>query len=144
MRSCEPGGFSAARYVVVTNNASITLQEGSAISVLTCSDGNEVFRTTRDLVHRGARLVNHPLGDTLLLSKTPIKSMVLDVKESHEVDMQSLMVLENSLSWLGRTQVGGAPRSEADMRVMQNVDWHNCRNVLAGLGVFVDSATVSA
>ncbi len=57
----------------------------------------EVFKTIRDYVHRGHKLLSHPLSGSVKPGETPFKSVLLSA-ETSELDLQSLLIIEDAIS----------------------------------------------
>jgi hypothetical protein len=53
--------------------------------------------TARDLIHKGYRLLTHPLSGSIKPNQTPYKSIALE-KRAEEVDFTSLQLIEDSIS----------------------------------------------
>ena len=63
----------------------------------------DVFFITRDFVHLGARLVNHPLSGTLSSGEAPYASLVIEEADAHtpiRTDFFSLTLIENAIKQL--------------------------------------------
>ncbi len=65
----------------------ITLLDGQYIDVL---------KSARDMVHKGSKLVTHPLMGSIKPNETPYRSIILS--EGTTLDVESLTIIENSIS----------------------------------------------
>ncbi len=57
----------------------------------------DVMRTVRDMIHKGNRLLTHPLAGSIKPNQTPFKTIVMTLKPEPEVDLVSLEYIENSI-----------------------------------------------
>lgn len=58
----------------------------------------DVLRNVRDLCHKNYKLITHPLTGSIKPNQTPYKTAVLEKKYSQRIDLQSVLMAENSLS----------------------------------------------
>lgn len=56
----------------------------------------EVFRQTRDYIHKGHQLLTHPLSGSIKPVETPFKSIAIDAS-AKAVDMESLLIIEDAI-----------------------------------------------
>lgn len=56
----------------------------------------EILQKARDMVHRGYKLLTHPLYGSVKPNETLYRSIVLE--ESKEFDMQSLLLIEEAIA----------------------------------------------
>ena len=64
------------------------------------ADVMHVFITLRDAIHKGARLVSHPLSGSVKPNVNPYKSVLLS--DSEVLDYQSLCIIEDAIGLLKR------------------------------------------
>ena len=57
----------------------------------------EIFTIVRDLVHRGAKILSHPLSGSIKPWETPYKSIMVSRPDS-SVDFDSLKYIENAIA----------------------------------------------
>jgi hypothetical protein len=57
----------------------------------------DVMHAARDMIHKGHRLLTHPLAGSIKPNQTPFKTIVLTLKPEPEVDLASLEYIENSM-----------------------------------------------
>ena len=83
------------KYILITNNPLVLDKyKNQNIVIEKCEKINEIFRKTRDLIHKGYILVSHPLAGSVKPFKNPYRSIIL--KENAQLDMSSLKAYENS------------------------------------------------
>lgn len=82
---------------VLTNNSLVTEKYCKNLDI-TFVDGQyiHVLKTARDLVHKGAKLITHPLMGSIKPNETPFRSII--VSEGACLDVDSLMIIENSIA----------------------------------------------
>ncbi|WP_130807533.1 GrdX family protein [Senegalia massiliensis] len=56
----------------------------------------EVLEYVRDKIHLGHKLLTHPLSGSIKPNETPYKSVIIS-KETNTLDIESLMVIEDSI-----------------------------------------------
>lgn len=83
-----------AGYVLITNNPLLT-EAFPQIEITECRTVSQTLITTRDLVHRGYRLVTHPLAGSLKPNETPYRSIILE--KGTKLHERSLWYLEQAL-----------------------------------------------
>ena len=86
--------------VIITNNPAVA----KAFAIDSCyiqGSVHKVFTTVRDAVHRGARIITHPLTGSIKPNESPYKSVVITVATG-ELDLKSLNLIEDAISTLAR------------------------------------------
>lgn len=94
--------------VIITNNDKVYQKHNDVMEVLFLEDGSylDVLEKTRDLVHRGAKLLSHPMAGSMKPNQTPFRSVLLEGKSHDEtpgeepasrLDLESLRLIENSI-----------------------------------------------
>lgn len=86
------------KIIVITNNNithdyfkdkyKIVFVEGSLMDVLI---------KVRDYIHKGHRLLTHPLMGSIKPNETPYKTVIISEYSNNNIDLQSLMYIENSI-----------------------------------------------
>ena len=84
--------------IIITNNilskegfektANVVFVEGSLM---------DVMKTARDYVHKGHRLLTHPLMGSIKPNETPFKTIAISYKPDSVVNFDSLSLVENSI-----------------------------------------------
>ncbi|MFV0440603.1 MAG: GrdX family protein [Lachnospirales bacterium] len=57
----------------------------------------DVLIKSRTMVHSGDKLLTHPLTSSIKPNETPYKTVILENRNSSEVDLPSLEIIENSI-----------------------------------------------
>ncbi|QRN86735.1 GrdX family protein [Clostridia bacterium] len=80
---------------VLTNNPKAKKQYPGAHFI----DGEfiDVIKEARDLIHKGHKLITHPLSGSVKPKETKYKSILMTV-EAGELDMQSLHLIDNAIT----------------------------------------------
>ncbi len=60
-------------------------------------DYTKVLKIARDYIHKGYRLLTHPLSGSVKPNETPYKSLIIQTREQTKIDMDSLLIIEQSL-----------------------------------------------
>jgi len=81
--------------IIVTNNPRLPSGEYENIEIEKKKSLKDVLRHSRDLIHRGAELITHPLAGSLKPWQNPYRS--LGLKEGEKLDQNSLEIMENVL-----------------------------------------------
>ncbi len=88
------------KYIVVTNNNSLIESEKDFSDVIdyVFVDGNflDVLVKVRDLIHMGHKLISHPLGASIRIMFSPVRSILLS-DEKYDADILSMEVIESSI-----------------------------------------------
>lgn len=82
------------RVLIVTNNPMAREIAGAEYQE---TDLMTVLYRVRDLVHKGHRLISHPLAGSVKPNETPYKSVVLSSNAEPTVDFDSLRIIEGSI-----------------------------------------------
>lgn len=82
------------RKVVVTNNKKLSCQDFDIVNV----EGNflDVLYKTRDLIHLGHKLISHPLGASIRIMYSPVRSILIS-NHIDSIDEESLEIIESSI-----------------------------------------------
>jgi len=86
--------------ILITNNpkAYAAYKDEMKVEFLEGNSYGEVLEAARDAVHRGARLLTHPLAGSLKPNQTPYRSLIIDASQNGKVDWKSLELIENGLA----------------------------------------------
>jgi hypothetical protein len=95
--------------IIMTNNPKLlnyTTARGPSRIKLRYIEGTVlmVFTGARDLIHRGHRLLSHPLSSSLKPGAIPYKTIFLSAQQGG-LDLPSLTYIENSIAVYHKTQV---------------------------------------
>ena len=84
--------------IIVTNNpmSREKLNDSHAIDYI---EGNtmDVFKMVRDYIHKGHKLLTHPLMSSVKPNETPYRTVVISKTKGKVVDMQSLNYIEEGI-----------------------------------------------
>lgn len=88
-------------YTIITNNplvASTWPDEAAS------TDGGpgDVFQAARDMIHRGHRLLTHPLAGSIKPNESPYRSVVITRSAQSTLDFESLRLIEAARSALDK------------------------------------------
>lgn len=84
--------------IIITNNPMTKEYFSNKIETIFL-DGNliEVLFLARDHIHKGHRLLTHPLMGSIKPNQTPYKTVVISKRIESQTDFDSLMLIENSI-----------------------------------------------
>lgn len=84
--------------IIVTNNK-LAYDSLSVKHKAIFIDGTlmDVFTAVRDYIHKGHRLLTHPLMGSIKPNETPYKTVAVSLSCEESVDMDSLMYIEKSI-----------------------------------------------
>lgn len=82
--------------ILITNNSKVS-NKFSEYLVLEFIDGSilDVFIYVRNLIHKGYRLLTHPLSGSVKPNENPYKSVILE--KGCKLDLDSLSIIENAI-----------------------------------------------
>ena len=86
------------KYILVTNNDSIISLDykNIAIEYYDCSLVDVLIKA-RDYIHKGHKLLSHPLSSSLKPNETPYKSILIGGETNLNIDCFSVGVIESSI-----------------------------------------------
>lgn len=84
------------KFRVLTNN-SLVREKYSGDLDITFIDGQyiDVLKSARDMVHKGLKLITHPLMGSIKPNETPYRSII--ISEGTSLDVESLTIIESSI-----------------------------------------------
>ena len=84
--------------ILLTNNplAASRFQDRADVRYLDAGY-KDILREARDLIHRGAVLLFHPLYGSVKPGETPYRTLLLDVDTGRPIDIRSLDLIEAAL-----------------------------------------------
>ena len=91
-------GREVFKTLIITNNTKVLRHYEDRYEVLFV-DGPalEVLIAARDRIHRGQKLLTHPLAGSVKPNESPFKSVALS-REAGKLDLDSLVLIENSIA----------------------------------------------
>ncbi|NMA54694.1 MAG: hypothetical protein GX952_02025 [Firmicutes bacterium] len=90
-------------FVVLTNNPLVLRQYDELKLVPVDGDAEEVYIKARNLVHKGHRLLSHPLSGNIKPGLAPYRTIVLTEEADRTVDLDSLNYMSAALEAVQRT-----------------------------------------
>ena len=82
--------------IIVTNNIKVSNKYSDYnVQYIDSESMYEVLIAVRDLIHRGYKLLTHPIVSSIKPYETPYKSVALS--KGSELDLYSLELIENSI-----------------------------------------------
>ena len=65
---------------------------------ITFIDGKyiDVLKSARDMIHKGSKLITHPLMGSVKPNETPFRSII--ISDGIDLDVESLTIIENSIA----------------------------------------------
>ena len=94
--------MNTANIKIITNNPSVS-EKYKNITVSHDCSVEAIFKLTRDEIHLGAVLINHPLSGSVKPNESPYKSLVISTKRGC-LDADSLKWIESALEVLYKLQ----------------------------------------
>jgi len=90
--------------VIVTNNPYVYEKYKDKRDVNYIEGGKylDVLESIRPLLHKGHKLLTHPLSSSLKPNETPYKSIMISKEEGEEVDSQGLLLLEDAITYTNK------------------------------------------
>lgn len=58
----------------------------------------DILKKVRDYIHKGNRLLTHPLMGSVKPNETPYRTVCISIDVVNGVDLQSLEIIENSIA----------------------------------------------
>ncbi len=108
--------------IVITNNKLVSELENDADKHTFVFEESfsylQVLERTRDLVHKGHKLLTHPLSSSIKPNETPFKTVIVS-KKTGELDLQSLQIIEDSIESTIKFLNISKPRNWSD-RVLED------------------------
>ena len=86
-----------SKFCVITNNILVKDNYNTKLDITFVSGQYiDVLKLARDMVHRGYKLITHPLAGSIKPNETPYRSIILS--EGTTLDLESLSVIESSIA----------------------------------------------
>ena len=85
-------------FIIITNNHRVQREYGDkyCIAYQECSF-DEILYTVRDKVHKGHKLLTHPLSGSVKPNETPYKSIMLTATSGGKIDNDSVVMIEDAI-----------------------------------------------
>ena len=121
--------------VIITNNPDVK-EKYPDICEYIPGTVRDVFRKVRDEIHKGAKLISHPISGSLKPGQIPYKSVaILPAKEGNHIDLRSLAYIEDSIEFYRLT--ARKRLIEKDRLDYKVIDLDLINNVLHSRGIYV-------
>ncbi|WP_048571615.1 GrdX family protein [Clostridium cylindrosporum] len=118
---------------VITNNK-ITYENLKVHFDVEFIDGSlsDVMIKARDYIHKGHKLLTHPLMGSIKPNETPYKSVAISLKPEVSVDFNSVMLIENSIETSNKLIRNKAPRQwpQSVLEDFSIIDYDLIKNAL--------------
>lgn len=86
------------KIILITNNPLVKKKLSNEAEILFYGvDYIKVLELARDYIHKGYKLLTHPLSGSVKPNETPYKSVIVEKRDGSIVDMDSLMIIEQSM-----------------------------------------------
>ena len=84
--------------LIVTNNKMVVDKAGDRYNI-EFVEGTlmDVLKLVRDYVHKGHRILTHPLSGSVKPNETPYKTVLISRANGQTIDMDSLLLIEDSI-----------------------------------------------
>ena len=83
--------------LIVTNNLLVKEKIGKSYNIDFVDGGIlNVMEKLRDMIHKGSKLLTHPLSGSVKPGQTPYKSVMIHIVEG-DVDADSLLMIEDAI-----------------------------------------------
>ena len=110
-------------YKIFSNNLSVA-DKYPEFTQFQAGDVYSVFAAVRDAVHKGAKLISHPLSGSVKPNESPYKSIALDIPEHHKnaLDYKSLQIIEDAITTLEKLPKTNREYTEAMLEDFRVID----------------------
>ena len=122
--------------VIITNNPDVK-EKYPDISEYIQGSVSDVFKRVRDEIHKGARLVSHPISGSLKPGQIPYKSVAILPAVDNNIDLRSLAYIEDSIEiyrLTARKRLAYRDLMKVDYKV---IDLDLINSVLHSRGIYV-------
>ena len=82
--------------LIVTNNPLVKEKIGKSYNIDLDGGILNVMEKLRDMIHKGSKLLTHPLSGSVKPGQTPYKSVMIHIVEG-DVDADSLLMIEDAI-----------------------------------------------
>ncbi|MEG0332356.1 MAG: GrdX family protein [Clostridium sp.] len=120
--------------ILITNNPKAYDRLQDEIENIEFVEGGllDVMIVVRDYIHKGYKLLTHPLMGSIKPNETPYKSVAISLKPQAAADMDSVMLIENSIETATRLIRNKTPREwpESILEDFSLIDYDLIKNAL--------------
>lgn len=86
----------ATLFIVTNNDRVLDKYHDYNIKYIDSESMYDVFITARDLIHKGYKLLTHPMSSSLKANQTPYKSILM-LKKNDGINFEDLQLIENAI-----------------------------------------------
>lgn len=123
-------------YLIITNNPLVKEKLGHVRNVVYLKVSYEdLLKEVRNRMHKGYRLLTHPLSGSVKPNETPYKSVIIS-KDISEIDTANLMIIENAIQACGKFQHKKDRYSPEVYEDFQLIDWTLLESGMASADMF--------
>lgn len=97
----------ATLFIVTNNDKVLDKYHDYNIKYIDSESMYDVFITARDLIHKGYKLLTHPMSSSLKANQTPYKSILM-LKKNDGINFEDLQLIENAIENYNKFR--GCPR----------------------------------
>ena len=110
---------------IISNNPLVWEKYPSSTQIHTdLSKGfKEILIHARDFIHKGSRIINHPLAGSVKPNETPFKSLILTFPQKGILDIDSLRIIEGSIQVYDKFSPLKRNWNESVYEDFQFIDW---------------------
>ena len=122
--------------LIITNNPLINEKFNKSNPVILLNGGYiDVLYNARDKIHKGSKLLTHPLMGSLKPNETPFRTIILD-NAIGNLDMDSLFLIENSIATSKKFPIGELVLKEEVLQYFRILDLKLIESAISTLSIF--------
>ncbi len=116
--------MSAKAYKVVTNNPLVKerLDESVELYFFEEDTHRDLLERVRDFVHKGYRILTHPLAGSVKPWETPYRSVMITAEKEDKIDISSLEMIEQAIFALEKSKARPVVLNEKVLVDFQLID----------------------
>ena len=114
--------------VIITNNPEVAVKYPMESQFYEACVG-DIFKIVRDAVHKGGRIISHPLSGSIKPNDTPYKSVVI-ARETGPLDYKSLQIIEDAINVLRRLPVKQRGYDESLLQDFRIIDMDHVKSAI--------------
>jgi len=123
--------------LLITNNKLVDEKFKDKMEIVFLDGSNylDILDYVRDMIHKGHKLLTHPLSGSIKPNETPYKSIMIS-KETYELDTEGLVIIEESIL-TAKKFMDNKPTPDWTERVLDDfrvIDLSLMENVIEKLG----------
>ena len=123
--------------LLITNNKLVDEKFKDKMEIVFLDGSNylDILDYVRDMIHKGHKLLTHPLSGSIKPNETPYKSIMIS-KETQELDTEGLVIIEESIL-TAKKFMDNKPTPDWTERVLDDfrvIDLSLMENVIEKLG----------